>query len=303
MIVVLAGVLLAAGVARADVSPDDAAKAATLFTAGRAQIEANQVDQACETFEQSLRLDPQIGTTLNLADCRERQGKLDVAYRLFVAAAEEGDRTGKEGRATFARQHVDSLTPKIVRVTIRVADPAPGLEIKLAGVTVPRAAWSKPRAAMPGRIAIEATAPGRKLASIARDGAAGGELAIDVPALEALSPPTPPPVEQPVVPVVQSAPRSKLPYIVGGIGVGLFGASIGIGLHAKSRYTTAVTNEDRPGVSSAQHEADVATGFAIAGAIAATVGVVLYLRRGEDSVVVAPAADGGAVGAVVAGRF
>jgi hypothetical protein len=312
VILALAGVLLAAGVAHADVSADAAAKAAALFATGRTQIEANQVDQACETFEQSLHLDPQIGTTLNLADCRERQGRLDVAYGLFVAAAEEGERTGKEGRATFARQHVDSLAPKIVRVTIRVAAPAPGLEIKLGGVVVPRAAWARPHAAMPGRIAIDARAPGRQLTTVSRNAAAGAEIAIEVPALEAVTqvtPPPPPPAATteptptPTPPVPASASRSKVPYIVGGVGVGLFAGSLGIGLHAKSRYDTAVKNGDRPGVSSAQHEADVGTGFAIAGAIAATVGVVLYFRRGEDSIVVAPAADGGAVGAIVTGRF
>ena len=179
-------------------------------------------------------------------------------------------------------------------------------------MVVPRAAWTKPHAAMPGRIAVDARAPGHQLATVSRTAAAGAEIAIEVPALEAVTPTTPPTPPPPVIesapapsPVQVSAPRSKLPYIVGGVGAGLFAGSIGIGLHAKSRYDTAVKNGDRAGVSSAQHEADVGTGFAIAGAIAATVGVVLYLRRGEDGIVVAPAADGfGAVGGrSSSGRF
>ena len=80
-----------------------------------------------------------------------------------------------------------------------------------------------------------------------------------------------------------------------GSGAGLILASVGIGLHARSRYTTA-RDAGLP-VQGAQREGNVGTAVAIAGAAAATVGVVLYLRRDRgDGPAVTPTAGAGAVG-------
>jgi len=82
----------------ADVSTQDAKRARKLFDDGRKQIAAEHVDAACELFATSLALDPQLGTRLNLASCREQQGRYIDAYTLYQDAAAEAARTGKASR-------------------------------------------------------------------------------------------------------------------------------------------------------------------------------------------------------------
>ncbi len=290
-VVVLLGVAVPAA---ADVAPEDAAKAKILFDQGRTLITDKKIDEACETFEASYKLDPSIGTKLNLADCRELQGQLVVAYTLFDEAADEAGKTGKTGRETFARQHRDALTGKLVRVTLHVATPLADLTVAVAHRTVARDAWSHVIMVAPGNLAIDASAPGRRPFHVEHDGVAGGELAVDIPELAA---------DVPIAVTPETAPahRNWTPVIVGGTGGALLATSLVVVLLAKSSYNSAIHEmapDELDRVHHAQHEADVATGFAIAGTAALAVGAVLYLR-GRGDVVVTPTASGVAV----AGRF
>jgi len=276
--------LAAAAPAAADVKSDDTARAAQLFAQGQAAIAASRIDDACTMFETSLRLDAQIGTRLNLADCRERQGRLAEAYALFVAGADEADRTNKPGRAKFARERGAALRARLVSVSVRVATPElPGLAIKLGGRELAHGEWATPRLVAPGAITVDATAPGYGPVHAEATGLGGGELEIAVPAL------------LPMVTADKPRGAGKLPWIVGGTGVALVAASVAIGLHAKSRWTDATNAHDAAAVDRALTEADVATGVAIAGTVALAAGVVLYVR-GRDGVAVAPMVGGGSVG-------
>src|SRR5262245_47327680 len=281
---VLVAVTLVAAPAHADVKPEDAARAAQLFEQGQAAIAANKVDAACVMFDTSLRLDPQLGTRLNLADCRERQGRLVEAHALFVEAGDEATRTNKPGRATFARDRATALQMKLVRVTLRVAAPeTPGLAIKLSGRELPRRDWTKPQILVPGPVVVDATAAGRDPVHVETTANAGAELEIPVPALVASDSP----VDKPPPP--PRAERSKLPWIVGGAGVVLVGASLGIGLHTKLRYDDARKAGNAAGVDSAIRESYIATGVGAAGIVALGVGIVLYLRdRPHDTIAILP---------------
>ena len=77
-----------------------------------------------------------------------------------------------------------------------------------------------------------------------------------------------------------------MPLYVTGAGAALLVTSAVVGLHAKSRCTDAGCSD------SPLHEADLATGIAIAGAITAGIGIYLYTRH-SDHVVVAPNGNGG----------
>jgi hypothetical protein len=281
-VLVALGVL--AQVARADVKPEDAARAAKLFEQGQAAIAANKTDAACVMFETSLHLDPQLGTRLNLADCRERQGRLVEAYTLFVEAGDEATRTNKPGRATFARDRAQTLKAKLVRLTLRVDAPVAGETIKLAGRELPRTDWAKPQIVVPGSIIVDAAAPGRDPVHVETTATGGAELELPVP--------TPAVTEVPVAPKPAPPPpppsRSKLPWIVGGLGVALVGASVGIGVDTKLKYDNARKMNDAAGVDRALHEANIATGVGIAGGVALAVGFVLYLRSDRRDVAIAP---------------
>jgi hypothetical protein len=298
-VLALAGTLVVCAPAIADVTPADEARALELFNEGRAILDTNplepaRIEAACDAFEDSLRLDPQIGTRLNLGDCRERQGRLVEAHALFEASAAEAERDGKIGRKQFAEERAEALAAKLVRVTLHVQDPAqPALTISLSGRIVSRQEWEVPSFVMPGPIVVEVTASDRLPRRIERKGDPGSEVEISILALTAANPDR----------SLAANPRPQwVPYaIAGGGGVLLLG-SIVLGLHAKARYDTAFEAGNRDGVASAQHEADVATVVTIAGVAAIGVGVWMYLRE-RDRVVVAPTADTTTAGLAVIGQF
>jgi hypothetical protein len=267
-VLALLGLLVAS--ARADVKPEDAARAAKLFEQGQAAVAANKIDAGCVMFETSLKLDPQVGTRLNLADCREKQARFVEAYTLFVQAGEQATRESKPGRATFAQNRAQALRSKLVQLTFRVDAPVPGESVKVAGRELPREDWAKPQIVMPGPVTVDASAPGHDPVHVETTATGGAELEIPVPALAV----TEVRVEKPPT----SSSPSKLPWIVGGVGAALLGTSIGIGVHTKLRYDSAHDKGDSAGVDRALHEADLATEVGIAGGVVLAVGVVLYLR-------------------------
>ena len=296
--------------ARTYAGPQDEAR--KLFDLGQKEIDANQIDAACNSFATSLELDPQIGTRLNLADCRERQGKLVEAYQLFAVAIDEAARTHKEGREKYARQRASTLAAKLATIKLHVVAPdVRGLSISLAGRVLQPAQWSAPQVALPGPIAITASAPDREPFRTTVTGVAGGEIALDIPALApktAEAPPSPPPQEPAAPPLVdQPAPvahKSRLPWIVGGVGTALVITSLGIGIDTKSRYDNAFKAGDQSGVSSAETEANVATVVGVVGAAALAVGVVLYVRdRSPDHVAVAPVVTDRSIGIAIGGSL
>src|SRR5258706_124862 len=204
--------LMAPALAWAD---GDATKAKALFEEGRKLIEAadklaepaakaEHVNAACDKFAASLGFDAQLGTKLNLADCRVRQGKLADAYALLDAAVAEATRT--HDREAFTKQQLAAVASKVVRVTVRVADPdLSGTSIKLGTSELVRTKWGVVAIVAPGPIVVDAMPPDRKPIHITRDGAAGEAVVIDV-AFETIAGPPPPSVPG----------RSKLPYFVAG---------------------------------------------------------------------------------------
>jgi hypothetical protein len=295
--------LSCASTAYADVSPQNAARATQLFADGRKLADAGQAAAACANFEQSFLLDPQVGTRLNLADCREQQGRFAEAYALFDEALAEATAAAKEGRATFARQRRDALDAKLAHVTFHIAQPAPaGLAIALHGHDVPAVQWAVAQRVDPGALTLDVTAPGHKPAHLAQTVAAGAPITIDIPALAAADSSPSPLAAGISAAAPSSASPSRLPLVVTIGGGVLLAGSIGIGLHARSRWSTATSGRDASGVSSAQHEADVATGVAVVGAVAAAVGVYLYVH-GPHGTTLAPATDGATVGLALSGQL
>lgn len=290
-----------------DVSREDVEKAATaLFEQGRQLAEAGQKDAACDKFESSLRLDPQIGTKLNVAACREDKGRLVEAYGLFESAALDADRTQKTGRATFARQRMDLLAKKLVRVKLTIAEPElPGLVIKIGNRELAKDEWMRSHVMLAGRYAIVATAPGKREQRFQHTASAGTEVAIAVVAFEPTGGPAPiAPAPEPR-PVDAPARASRVPWFVGGAGGLVLVGSVALGLHAKSQHGNAFDRGDQDGVESAQREADIATGVAVVGAALVTVGVVLYVRerKARDRISLVPTTAPDSVGIAAFGSF
>ena len=120
--------------------------------------------EACPKLAESQRLDPAPGTRLNLADCWEHEGRTASAQREFLAVAASAEKDGEKERAAIARARAKQLENRITKLALMVPAEArvPGLLVFRNSVLVAETDWSKPEPVDPGRILIEARAPGRR---------------------------------------------------------------------------------------------------------------------------------------------
>jgi hypothetical protein len=164
IVAVLAG-LLASGVASAEPSPSEKAMAQTLFGEGRSLMTQGKMAEACLKLAESDRLDPELGTHLNLGLCHEALGLTATAWVELSEVADRAAVAHDAERASFARQRAQDLDKKLSRVRLRVsASPAQtaGMTLKLDGRVVGQAAWGEPLPLDPGLHPVEATAPGKR---------------------------------------------------------------------------------------------------------------------------------------------
>src|SRR5512134_2148923 len=89
-------VVAASASVRAQPAPPETTDADRLFEEGRALAKEKRYSEACDRFDRSFKLDPTVGTELNLADCHEQLGHLTEALRLFSDAADKSARTDDE---------------------------------------------------------------------------------------------------------------------------------------------------------------------------------------------------------------
>jgi hypothetical protein len=163
-------------------SAEQAATAKTLFQKGLALQQRGKLEEACKVFESSLLLDPQIGTRLNVAECRELQGNALEAYFMFKDAAADAERFA-DRRLAYANQRVAALTTKLVTITMKFPTPYPtDVAIKVAGCDATVAEVTSPYLVAPGELVIEVAASGFQPTKIIRNTAPSDQLVIDVPA-------------------------------------------------------------------------------------------------------------------------
>ena len=156
---VCAAALLAPLPARAQA---DAAIAEKLFEDGRKLMEDGKWDEACEKFASSQRLAPAIGTQLNLALCREKQGRTATAWSLYVDVEAAATRAHDTARARFAHDHGAALVGQLKKVVIEVPTPPPGMVVQLDGTQLPAGALGTEIPLDPGDHDLVVTAPHKK---------------------------------------------------------------------------------------------------------------------------------------------
>ncbi len=127
--------------ARAEASSADQAAAQSLFEQARKLMDAGQAERACPKLAESQRLDPGIGTLLNLGICYETAGQTASSYGAFGEAAVMARNAGDRARQGDAEQRAKAMEAKLSRLMIRVvADPRPaGLTVKRDGRDVAEA--------------------------------------------------------------------------------------------------------------------------------------------------------------------
>jgi hypothetical protein len=184
------GALSASSSAARAADPQEQQLAQALFDEGRRLMDGKRYGDACPKLAESQRLDPGGGTLLNLAICHEKEGKLATARSDFDEALSLATRDGRKDRQKIARERIAAIDAVIPRVTVIVAPAADidGLEVKLDGLVLRRAAWGVATAVDPGSHVVEATATGRAPWSSTVQVDAGQKRNVDVPVLGPLAP-------------------------------------------------------------------------------------------------------------------
>jgi hypothetical protein len=182
---IVLAILVATGPARANAqaSAADSALAESLFDEGVALMARGDFDHACPKLAESQRLDPGGGTLLNLARCYEAQKKTASAWATYRAALGVARNDAREDRIRYAEEHLAALEPLLPRLVVRIAQPAPALELRVDGTRVGSAAWGTPQPVDPGRHVVRATAPGRAAFTAETEIREGETSVVDVPPL------------------------------------------------------------------------------------------------------------------------
>ncbi|HEY4158109.1 MAG TPA: hypothetical protein VGM29_08425 [Polyangiaceae bacterium] len=234
---------------------NDAAMAESLFRDAKRLSGEHKFAEACPKFAGSYKLDPGLGTLLNLAMCHESEGKLATAWAEFSEASGRAKREGDNDRAQLADEHVRALEPKLAHISINVAPGAgaPGMVVKFDSREMSTAALGLQIPLDPGKHQLEVSAPGRQSYAQTIDAPApGSTVALTVPVLQptagapapapasATSAPTPaaPPGPAPWQPTMQPpSGRSHTAVILTGVATGAFvvGAVVTGVLYAQKR--------------------------------------------------------------------
>jgi hypothetical protein len=164
------------------------AVAEELFAQGRELLKQGHIDEACVRFESSHKLDPALGTLLNLALCREEQGKVATAWILYRDAALQAALEGEARREAVARERARALEADLPRLIIEVAEASqiPGLVIERNGVTMGAALLWQAVYVDPGAHQIVARAPGYAEWSVEKRIEKGERAMVTIPGLKAL---------------------------------------------------------------------------------------------------------------------
>jgi hypothetical protein len=135
-----------------------------LFREGRALVVEGRFAEACSRLEESQRLEPRLGTQLNVAFCHERLGKIATAWMGFREALITARASGDVARQGFATARVDDLAPRVPWLRVRGpagADTDP-LTILLDGVPIAPSRWDEELPVDPGEHALVAAHGGEE---------------------------------------------------------------------------------------------------------------------------------------------
>ena len=283
--------LFIAGNASAEPGATEKATAEALFQQGTELMGEKQFAAACEKFAGSQQLDPALGTVLRLADCNDRIGKTASAWAMFKEGASMARSRGEPERQRIADERALDLEKRLSRLEIKLEsrNVPGGYELKLNGVSIPRATWDTPLPVDPGRQKLEASAPGRVTWTGSVEVPEGPAVrSIEIPAL-AMKPATGDPSTSGLTAGTSMSPsrdsagsantQKTLGFVLGGLGVvGLgVGGFLGYQAYSKNQDSLAMCRADDPNACTADGKSlrDDARGAAMGSTIALAAGGAL----------------------------
>lgn len=205
---------------------DDAATAQALFDEATALKAKEDWAGACPKFESSYKLDPALGTLLNLANCFEKLGKIASAWARFEEAYQWATKNGDD-RAEYAMKNRDALAPRLPKLKIVVTNPVAALSIERDTVSVLPAMYGSALPVDPGEhtIFVKRDDELLKTEKVKVVEAQSAEVTLDLAAIEKAAPPRRP--KKDVVVVGPSPTLRKVGWGVGAAGLaGVVGAGV-----------------------------------------------------------------------------
>ena len=280
----------------------DKVAAEALFSQGRQLMAEGNFDEACSKFEASQRLDPAVGTMLNLASCYEKAGRTASAWAQYRESSAAARAAGSSQREQFARERADALEPSLSRLRISTWK-GQQVQVTRDGVPVDEAEIGTAMPIDPGEHEITAAAPGKRTwSTTVTIGKRSAMAHVTVPILPddndgAQAAGTGEPNRTARQPTTDQAPSLITPTRVGAIvsgALGLTGVIVGtaFGLQAKGTWDEAIaecdsnrSNCSEKGAKLSEDAGAQATmstvSFAL-GAVGLTTGVVLWLLGGPE---------------------
>jgi hypothetical protein len=270
------------------------ATAEALFTEGRALASSGKCAEAIPKFQASQKLDPGVGTLLNLAECYEQVGRTASAWAEYREVISLARLAGSKEREELAAQKAKALEPKLSRLAIKTTGDASGLTITRDGEAVEAAELGVAIPVDPGEHVIAASAPGKQTFSQTVEvGKEADSKVVEIPALaagEAAGAGTEP-GEAAKSGGSSGSTQRTIGLVLGGVGI--VGVAVGavFGLQAGSKWDDAKAKcDDYPygcgddGVKLADDANSAATistiGF-IAGGVLVAGGAALWLTAGS----------------------
>jgi hypothetical protein len=242
----LAGLLVLLATPAAAQDPASKAQAVQLFDAADKLMLEGKVAAACPKYAASMKLDPQLGALLHLADCYSKNGQLASAWGAF-REAEEMAHMKNDDRASFAHDQAAQLEPRLSHLTVSVPDSSnlQGLEVRIDGAPVTSGAWGIATPIDTGSHGVEARAPGHETwsSSVVVTGESQ-EVRVEVPLLTESAAP-PPTAAGGSAPVHVQVDDSGSPIrTLGWVGIGVGAASVGLGAVFLVQKNSKVSERD-----------------------------------------------------------
>lgn len=157
-------VLLSVNAATAQETKRDPAAAEALFQEARKLVKAGDYAAGCPKFEAALALYPSASTMLNIADCREHEGKVASAWEAYHRALglnrETQGAKRQESIEQAIKEGIRKLEPRLPKLLIKVESPPPDVKVLRDGKEIPTSALGEALPADPGAHEVTVSAKG-----------------------------------------------------------------------------------------------------------------------------------------------
>lgn len=299
---VVAAVLTFAGSARAD----DTAKADALFEEAQKLKQAGKTDEACKKFDEALGYNRNaVGTLLNVAKCKEDDGRIATAVKHYTQARDLAREHNLNEHRTAAEGRLAQITERVPRLTIDFAEELPNMKLLIDDEVFPVGGGEL--RLDPGSRHVVVTAPGRVPFTTDVVLIEGKQQELSVPVLAR--------------PVTVSRARRTIGMIatVSGAGLALTGAVLGyiadrdyqrefdLGSCMESSPKPVCNADGYRRTSNARQLGTTGTVVGIGGLVALTGGVILWVTAPKDNaerrVTVVPQLTNETAGLAAVGRF